>query len=519
MEYAEGNSKNLRQKAIGLLYLLFIALVFIYVPADFLDSINEATKSLETTSAELKNLKEQKFSMFENESTTIGIDQVVDSANYRNISHISDSTITYIEAVKKRLVDTTGGLNKFGYPAKSKEFDITDHLMLNTDEASNLKNILVRYRNEIRTYVTNEQESVLDSILQVKRELTSSQGNPISWEKFYFKKAPLSVTLMMLSKFQAEIRLIEYIILDKYERDFLQDFFVKSGREVVGNPLPDSLQKFLINTTTDVVEPGEKIVSYIVSEEPLEDILPKLQAFAKSGDEMTSLTVDDRGFIEFTPTKPGNVTLTANVDGETTEVTVSVVPKRSEVTTKELEVLYAGIPNPLRINFANHNPNDLKISVNRGSIKKYDSLYYVQASTPGKLRVTVETQVNGRRTLLRNEMFQVKELPAPYASLGVKQGGTIPSQSMRIQNKLNVKSDLLEAGNHYSVKGFKLLRIPSSGIVSRNEIANQGSGFSPAVKSELRLAQSGDIYVFSDIKAFGRDNREKDVAAMVFKVE
>ena len=72
-----------------------------------------------------------------------------------------------------------------------------------------LLNELSNFKNNLKC-LSKEQVDQIHNLMIENKNL----HKPI---KFYFKKAPLSVTLMMLSKFQQELRLIEYLILD---RDF-----------------------------------------------------------------------------------------------------------------------------------------------------------------------------------------------------------------------------------------------------------------------------------------------------------
>ncbi|MGB0432440.1 MAG: hypothetical protein ACPGLV_18335, partial [Bacteroidia bacterium] len=307
------NSGKLRQKAISLLYLLFIALVFIYVPSDFLDSINDTNRSFEQTSAQLASLKSKKFIMFEKVGGKVSFKNLTDSFKYRLISEISDSAFNRIERLKSFLINETGGLDKYGYPAKSKEFDLVDHLMLNTNRAKNLKNWIQEYKNSIRPYLNDGQEGLLDSILVVKEEIQTSKGKFISWEKFYFKKTPLSVTQMMLSKFQSEVRLVEYLVLDKYERDFLENLFIKTGiASVRKNQNEDNeastlvLQQarpwFNVNETVEIEPQIEGV--------PKDSINPgSIQAKYKVGDFEGEAEVNDKGTISFVPKVSGEYTV------------------------------------------------------------------------------------------------------------------------------------------------------------------------------------------------------------------
>ncbi|MCB0736548.1 MAG: hypothetical protein KDC92_03475, partial [Bacteroidetes bacterium] len=47
----------------------------------------------------------------------------------------------------------------------------------------------------------------------------------------------------------------------------------------------------------------------------------------------------------------------------------------------------------------------------------------------------------------------------------------------------------------------------------------KGANLTSQMQQELQKATKGDVVVFTDIKALGKDNLTKDVPAMVFKVD
>lgn len=520
----ESSSKKLRQKAISLLYLLFIALVFIYVPSDFLDSINEANRSFEHTEDELKDLKKAKYQMFETPGVSIGMGNLVDSFKYKRISSLTDSLIGDIENLKNFLLERTGGLNKYGYPAKSKEFDVTDQLLLNTSRASDLKAAIENYKTSVRPYLLDAQKPLLDSLLPIKNRILNSKGNFISWEKFYFRKAPLSVTLMMLSKFQSEARMLEYLVLDRYQRDLMEAIFVRSGLQNLAmadsSKSVSSGQRLILKEMEPLVNLGQEVMVMAQLKGMPADSLRLVRAFIQQGGNEIPLEIDSLGLIRFRPSEIGDYQISASYrNQDTLSVGVRVVSPKPIVRKKNMEVVYVGIRNPLRVSFTNMNVANINIEATRGRTRKVDSLYYLQVEREGPLKITVKGRVNGKEVVLHQKQFLAKKLPVPFGLLNGKRGGEMLDRVFKSQEKIEVKSDLFESEGHYFVKEFSLTRLSSDGLIINKSPKNVGGTLNSTSKQIVKQAQKGDLYVFNNIIVVGSDGEKKDVPAMVFEIK
>lgn len=526
-EYEENKSKALRQKAISLLYLLFIAMVFIYVPSDFLDSLNQTKNSFEKTAKELSDLKKSKFDLFENNNSNLELNKLVDSVKYKNISALTDSTVNYIESVKSFLLDNTGGTNQYGYPIKSKEFDVTDHLMLNTDKADELLIKLNQFKTKISTHATTDQLTVIDSILVIPNSFINFQGKQISWKEFYFKKAPLSATLMTLSKFQTEIRLIEYLILDKYERDFLEDVLSKNGMIEITSEFDQSSQNKKIVSAKKTYRIGEELVFFSkglatksqIEEQNLDaenDAENDYEVYIEnSSGQKEEIKVDEDGVLRYTPQQPGQYQLVYKDKGEQKKLSVKVVHADPNVAKQNLEVLYTGIKNPLKVKYLEGDESPLAVQVSNGTIRQLDSTYYYESNKVGPMKLTVSSNLNGKQVTVAQKEFFVKELPLPYATINNERGGSIGTRLIKNQTKLEIKSDIIESISFFYVKEFELIRISSSGVVV-NKTINQGANFNSTTKKIINEAQEGDTYLFKDITVIGNDGNLRQIQSIVF---
>jgi len=517
----QSTSQKLRQKAISLLYLVFIALVFIYVPADFLDSINDTNRSLEKTSAELAQLKKDKFLMYEKSGVQFDIEGLQDSFKYKQISILTDSIYNQIEDVKEFLVEETGGYSKYGYPQKSKEFDVTDHLMLNTDRAQKLKKAIMAYRRDIGDFMSVDQKGILDSILIIKEQILSSKGKLVGWEEFYFKKAPLSVTQMMLSKFQTEIRLVEYLLLDRFERSLLEEVFVQAdGISILENEQGDN-RIIQLSPRMPNVSVKDSVIVDIVMDTTSDDgtDFSDIAATFKIGDKEEEAEVTKDGQIKFAAKQPGLYTVTAKGTNASAETSVAVFNPHPVINREELEALYIGIRNPLRIETENFDLNDLTITSSVGTVRRINDLYYIKPSQKGEVVIKATVKNGSQEMLVSSRKFYVRELPLPYALLSSLRGGEILSANLRSQRKLLVKSDIYETDNYYNVTRFALTRISSDGYtVNKLRDQNRTANFGASVMELVSKAERGDMYIFNEIEVVGASGERKELQALVFKV-
>ena len=526
MSAGSSSSQKLRQKAISLLYLLFIALVFIYVPADFLDSINDTNRSLEKTSKELSELKKNKFIMYEKSGFQFELGGLQDSFKYKKVSQLSDSLYNHIQDVKDFLVEETGGYNEYGYPRKSKEFDVTDHLMLNTGRAGNLKKAILDYRNDIKTYLEPQQKAILDSILVIKEQILSSKGKLVNWEQFYFKKAPLSVTQMMLSKFQSEVRLVEYLILDKYDRKFLESVFIQSNAidlRVGQSDSSGSISIIELKPIERTVRAGSTIrVEIDTTYEDLVEFDSLSATYRVNGGAEKVARIDKtQKVIEIPANDAGTYRIRVEdaSDSQSGETVVTVLSSHPVINRKELEVLYIGIRNPLRIEIENFDLEDVELTSTSGTIRRINNLYYIKPDREGEITINATAQIDNEEQLVSTRVFYARELPLPYAILNSLRSGSILDVNMKEQRKLLIKSDIYETENYYNVTQFRLTRVSADGYtVNRIRDLNRTANFGASVLELVKEARKGDMYIFNEIEVVGANGERRKLQALVFNV-
>jgi hypothetical protein len=230
--------------------------------------------------------------------------------------------------------------------------------------------------------------------------------------------------------------------------------------------------------------------------------------------------VTDEGTIKFTPTTSGEYTVNADFKGKSsTSVDISVFNPKPVINREDLEVLYLGIRNPLRIETDNLDPSALIVSSNAGQIRKINDLYYAKFDKVGEVTITVETEVDGKKIHVNSRKFNIRELPLPYATLNSLRSGEIVDGNMKKQRKLFIESDLYNTEDFYNVKQFRLTRISGDRFeVNQLPKVNRTANFGPSTIEMVNKAKKGDLFVFDEIVVIGANGKEYELQALAFKV-
>jgi len=217
MEEENRDRKILRNKMVSFMYLIFIVLAFIYIPADFVDTIKDIDTSLSLSSSEINQAKNYKQLMIKAGLAADTLNQLnTKSTNFQKISKLTDSVCHELDVVRKQILSVSGGLNEYGYLKYAKDNQFTDKIMLEEGSAAKMRNMLIQYKELVSKNTSSISKATLDSILPTSPIIKTSKGKDIEWEKFYFHKMPLTVSVALVSKFENDVKAIESIAMNEY---------------------------------------------------------------------------------------------------------------------------------------------------------------------------------------------------------------------------------------------------------------------------------------------------------------
>lgn len=189
------------------------------------------------------------------------------------------------------------------------------------------------------------------------------------------------------------------------------------------------------------------------------------------------------------------------------------------VSLTNMNVIYAGIDNPFSVSVPGVNSKDVYVSASTGTIRpdpesQSGGSYVINVTKVAPVVLTVEADVNGQRKKMGEFKYRCKSIPAPILKFGKYEGNC----SMKPEELVAVK------GFRVAMKDFEF-KIPPLKVTSYS-FNIQGSGkseitarntdrFDPEMLSMIQKARRGQKVYIDDVKVKTPDGRVHTLNATV----
>ena len=189
------------------------------------------------------------------------------------------------------------------------------------------------------------------------------------------------------------------------------------------------------------------------------------------------------------------------------------------VSLTNMNVIYAGIDNPFSVSVPGVNSKDVYVSASAGTIRpdtesQSGGSYVINVTKVAPVVLTVEADVNGQRKKMGEFKYRCKSIPAPILKFGKYEGNC----SMKPEELAAVK------GFRVAMKDFEF-KIPPLKVTSYS-FNIQGSGkseikarntdrFDPEMLSMIQKARRGQKVYIDDVKVKTPDGRVHTLNATV----
>ena len=187
------------------------------------------------------------------------------------------------------------------------------------------------------------------------------------------------------------------------------------------------------------------------------------------------------------------------------EGSFTVAPPAVSVSATKMNVVYAGIDNPIAI--GGGVGGEISATATGASLTRTGNGTYNLRVNGGASEVVVHVSSQG--SSLGSMKFRVKELPKPTAKIdNVGSDGKVTKGALLAANMVRAEmKDFDFEGVHYDVTGYTVKYRTKAGTTKEEKVT--GSRFNETLKSVFNSANAGDIYVFTAIRVRGNDNKEK----------
>lgn len=511
-----------RQKMIGMMYLVLTAMLALNVSKDIIEAFSLVDDTMVASTANTMAKNESDYSWLQGQKAILGAEKVKDAEQKANVlKQKTDALINEIEEIKKGLiiyVDKTYE-DKEGKPKTVATIQSKDErskptqYMIEQKNATKMKEAIIKYKAEILSLVDdpNQREAMSKTIgLNVEQTFKGKEGATTqSWEEHNFYDVIMSAAVTLINTTEGEVRnaeskMLEYVKNSISASDFKFD-------NVSGRAIPNSRMVFTGDKyTADII-----VSAYDTKSTP--------EVYYKTG--VDTLTVDQLGSATKLEGENGLVRLELGAGGVGEQRYAGlikikapdgtdqyypfndrymVVKPSATISAEKMNVLYAGIANPVSVS-APVAPDQLSVNfpgcgVTRAEAGKFN--ISVPASLIGKtVEATVSANLGGKTQAMGSTTFRVKRVPDPRATIGANIRGGKRSKTELNANKFirAAMGDDFAYDLKWTINSFQVI-FNSKGYED-SPMTCTGGAFSDAVIQKINKSSSGTTITFTGIKA------------------
>lgn len=542
-----GAKETPRQKMIGMMYLVYTALLAMNVSADILDAFAIVNDGQEKTNASIEMKLDEQYRAFEQqyakeqEKTQIYWDKAL------LIREKSDEIINYIEkeVTLPLLLETEGItydelmsktdpddaiIKDFGkadlnnrrviYEFNLKNVDSKDNydtpttIMINDGKATELKQKIQEYREFVVN--TLEEAGARDYTKHVglltdtdqngnKIVYTDADGQEISWEEKNFSHIILVAEMAILNKLVGEVQTTEYdAVSELFKRIGATDYkFNKLQARVIARS--DFITQGQDYEAEVILIPSDTMSNfdarYGLGVRSFSDFKGE-PTMVSSKEGVVRLKIPGKatgeqhfaGVIEMTNPETG--------DKEYHPFSASyiVAPPSVTISPTKMMVMYQELQNPISVAAPGYKASDIIIKVEGGKLTndKTAGNYFVEVDKNAR-KVLVKTSAkmaDGKTIDLGTQEFRVKPVPDPIVRIGDITGGKVDKESLLGYGRvMAVMKDFDFEGFNYTVDSYTVSTYRGNFIDKQNK----GPKFNDEVIALISNAQSGQRIQFQDI--------------------
>ena len=539
-----GAKETPRQKMIGMMYLVYTALLAMNVSKDILDAFDTVNTGVQQTNITLMQQISQRYATFE-EQYTLDMEKVGPYwEEAQQLREKSTDIINYIEAMKWDLVskieekdynqalefgllknpDTLQYNNRLLYNINTSKIKSRDNYnkptayMMGDPEgngrAFELSEKIREYRREIVRVMGVEHIHELGLVTDTLYTQENPEGTRIDyapeandelqkgWEYRNFHHTVLIADVTLLNKIiseveTAELNAVTHLAQSIHAEDFTFDevgakVFAESSYILAG-------QTYRAQAMVTAWQNTQTTATVRLDGGPEKEFHSDSQGVIHLDYNVGVGTHRYTGVIPMLNPK------TNEIEDYPFENTFTVAPPAVSVSATKMNVVYAGIDNPIAI--GGGVGGEISATATGANLTKTGNGTYNLRVVGNPTEVVVN--VNSQGNSLGGMRFRVKELPKPTAIIdNVSPDGKYTKSALLAANCVRAEmKDFDFEGVKYDVVGYTVKYRTKAGTVKEEKV--NGSKFNETLKSVFNSANAGDIYIFTAIRVKGNDNKEK----------
>lgn len=497
------------------MYIVLTAMLALNVSSDVLNGFRQVEESLsrsKSTVSQRNDALYQQLADFNEKNPEKGGEWYNKSLTLRERT---TKLYEYIESLKISIVKKADGKNgNVNNIQNQDDLEASSNVMLapGTGQGAKLREEIDGYCDYVAELMPDDdkKESVED-ILSTTITTKDGQVSKVSWESTLFENMPVIAAVTILTKIQNDIMYVENIALNTLITNIdatdvrvnkLNAFVIPNSKNIMrGSKYTANIVLAAIDTTQvpDIYIDGELL--------DLKDGIYEVPC-------NTTGTFDFSGYLEV-----------ALGDGTTAQhpfaSSYTVVEPTATVSATMMNVMYAGISNPLSISVPGVPNNAVNATMSNGTLTRTEAGWDARPTNVGEDAViTVTATIDGSTQTVAAHTFRVRRLPdptpfIPYTDANgqvqhYKGGKPFSKGLLRGATKLGAAIDDGLLNVSFNVTSFELVTFDQMGNAMLEK--SEGANFSKRQTDAISRLARGKRFYISNIKAIGPDGVPRDLS-------
>ncbi|MBD5180205.1 MAG: gliding motility protein GldM [Bacteroidales bacterium] len=513
---ANNNRLSPRQKMINLMYIVLTAMLALNVSSDVLNGFTQVEDGLKRTN---ENVEQRNAAIMD--ALKAFSEQNPDKGGpwYAKATEVRENTRELFELVDslKHLIvmkadGKDGDVNNI---SNRDDLESAAVVMLNptNQRGRRLRLDIDAYREYITTLIADPaKRKSIEAALSTDPVNTPGVNAESLWEEAKFDNQPVVAAVTLLTKLQNDIKYAEgetlATLMDNVD---------------AGDVRVNELNAFVIPQSRFVMRGGKYQANIVLA---AVDTTQRPSIYVNG-----SLLANNHGTYETVAGASGNYDYKGYLevphgDGTVTrhefESSYTVIDPTATVSATMMNVLYAGIDNPISISVPGVANTGVTATISNGTLTRQGDHWIARPANVGQEAViTVSADMDGRRMDMSQTKFRVRKLPdpTPFIIYNDAQGnrelyrsgsGAIAKGALRQSPGIEAAIDDELLNIAFNVQSFETVFFDSMGNASIER--SEGSAFSQRQLDRFSRMRSGQRFYISQVKAVGPDGVSRTLA-------
>lgn len=493
---------------INIMYIVLTAMLALNVSSDVLNGFNRVHVGLERTSANLSSRNATLLAGLDEQARRNPAKASAHASQARQVDAAAAALCTRIDSLKWRIARKADGAS--GRPDRlvnRENLDAAAEVMLSpmNPEGEKLQKAVEAYAAATVPLVADPQKR------EIARRTLSLKGSGLkSWATESFEGMPAVGAVALLTQLQTDVLQVESdaiaSLADAVDAgdvrvNHLAAYVIPNSRIVMqGTPFEARIVLAAVDTTQRprIVVGGRAL--------PAGTDRLDVAAGAPGRHELS-------GYIESSGAGGEPVRYPFATD-------YTVVEPAATISASMMNVLYAGIDNPVEISVPGAATQGVSATMTNGTLTRKGAGWVARPAAVGQdAEISVSAEIGGRTVRVGTTKFRVRRLPDPTPYIVLPDGGTYKGTPRRISKSVLLAAERLGAAADdnmldvaYSVVSFQTMFFDSMG--NAMPASSDGARFSARQKEQMRALKSGRRFFITSVKAKGPDGVVRDISPM-----